>query len=126
MMLGLWPKIWMLSVVAFLFANANSREDLEELSLDDEHPSPVMYVDEPPNINWKLEESPFIRMVAATKSQEEKKDDKNIPEKEQDDADSEQGKKGKRPPRSVKKHGQRRIYYPKPSRGRRRSGWWGK
>ena len=136
MMLGLWPKIWMLSVVAFLFANANSREDLEVLYLDDGYPSHVMYVDELPNINWKLEESPFIRIVAVTKSQENqeeqeknRKDEKNIPEAEHDAAENERGKEGKRSPRSVKKVQKKkktqlkpRLFYPWLSRGHRLRG----
>eukprot|EP00795_Rhopilema_esculentum_P012831 gene12831-3571_t len=120
-MLGISPKIWMLSVVAFLFANANSSEDLEELSLDDGYPRPVMYVDVPPKVNRNLE---------GTKSQKEEqeekgKDEKYITENERDVADSEQGKKGKRPPRSVNRYEQKRLYYPKPSRRYRRRSWWG-
>eukprot|EP00795_Rhopilema_esculentum_P012833 gene12833-3574_t len=136
MMLGLLPKIWMLSVVAFLFANANSSEDLEELSLDDGYPRPVMYVDVPPKVNRNLE---------GTKSQEEEqeekgKDEKYITEAEQDAAEKKHGKKGNRTPRFIemknietrlfnpklkKLQGRRRIIYQRQSRRRRRRRWWG-
>ncbi|XP_065051274.1 uncharacterized protein LOC135680947 [Rhopilema esculentum] len=126
----------LIKVVAFLFANANSSEDLEELSLDDGYPRPVMYVDVPPKVNRNLE---------GTKSQEEEqeekgKDEKYITEAEQDAAEKKHGKKGNRTPRFIemknietrlfnpklkKLQGRRRIIYQRQSRRRRRRRWWG-